>query len=184
MHLDDAAAVAKAMAGDEDAFRLLVERHSAQRLSAGLPHDGIARTTPKTWCRKHSCGRTGSSHDSSRDRTSARGCIASASTARSTTCAAGRSGKRRRRRKCWIDWRRRPRGRRPRIWCSPGEIGDRVQAALERAERAGAGGVSDAALPRLLDRRDLHGARLEDERGEARGVPGGEERCAWRSDRS
>jgi RNA polymerase sigma-70 factor (ECF subfamily) len=28
MHLEDAAAVAKAMAGDEDAFRVLVERHS------------------------------------------------------------------------------------------------------------------------------------------------------------
>ena len=43
MHLEDAAAVAKAMGGDEDAFRVLVERHCRSVYRLAYPHDGLGR---------------------------------------------------------------------------------------------------------------------------------------------
>jgi RNA polymerase sigma-70 factor (ECF subfamily) len=87
MHLDDAAAVARAAGGDEDAFRVLVERHSrsvfrlAYRMT-GSPTDA-EDVVQETFVRAYRQLARFEARSNFRH-----GCTASGSTARSTICAA------------------------------------------------------------------------------------------------
>ncbi len=174
MHPDDAAAVAKARRGDEDAFRLLVERHSrsiyrlAYRMT-GRPEDA-EDVVQEAFVRAYK----------QMDRFEARSNFGTWLYRIAFNCAVDYTRTRQHRdRPESLDVleRRAPEtksaGRR-----RPG-VRDRDRrfdpARAPGVERAGACGVPDAALPGLHDRGDLSGARSQDERGEARGVSRGQE---------
>ena len=174
MHADDAAAVAQARGGDHDAFRLLGRTAQPQHLSAGVSNDRTCRKTPKTSCRKRlvrAFRQLG--------RFEARSNFATWLYRIGFNCAIDYMRARPHRESAEPDEtleQLSPSSSAPSIddLVYAGEISERVQNALNALEPAGTRGVSDAALPRLFDRRDLRRARLEIQRRQAFDFPRGE----------
>ena len=172
MHSDDAQVVAKARGGDQDAFRVLVERHSrsiyrlAYRMT-GRPEDAedvVQETLVRAY---RQLGRF-----------EARSNFATWLYRIGFNCAIDYMRARPQRESAETDEKLEQMAKAstgPSIddLVFAGEIGERVQEALRRPEPAGTRGVFDAALPRLFDRGDLQHAGLEIERGQAFDFPRG-----------
>ncbi len=174
MHPDDEVAVARARRGDEDAFRLLVERHSrsiyrlAYRMT-GRPEDA-EDVVQEAFVRAYK----------QMDRFEARSNFGTWLYRIAFNCAVDYTRTRQHRdRPESLDVleRRAPETRVPAaddlVFAT--EIDGSIQRALLELSAAGACGVPDAPLPGLHDRGDLSGAGSQDERGEARRVPRGQE---------